>query len=381
VKPEEIIQVTGATITSQAVVNGVNAAIGVMQYLDNGVKMGKVGQTVPKELWNMDDNSFAINWEGGSVRLTMEDMKKYPQVTVDAVLKKTTGTKSKIKIQGPELSQVLKEEGVDLKDYAGIGITGRDGYYTMVDEDKLSGSILLGWKFNDEEIRKDEKPIRVCLPDEMGPYWVKLVTTIDLYKEISPKNITKVHMFDALTRDIEPYEYEYYGSKDKSIEVGKILAKFESVDLKGFFSMYAVDGLEKNETISLVRDRYFIKVEGENAPMNIAPNFKLGMNVKNMSHFSTTKDSVIFPWKMEAISRTKKIEGKTYLYLEDVLVNAGLLWKGEDLFTGLDTEGHQFQFQGSDLDTCYISQQGKKVTFLKDGQEMTTDLLTIEKMQ
>ena len=56
--------------------------------------------------------------------------------------------------------------------------------------------------------------------------------------------------------------------------------------------------LLKNETISLVRQRYFIKVEGDNAPMNISPTFRLGMNVKHMTHFSTTKDAVIFPEKM-----------------------------------------------------------------------------------
>ena len=72
-------------------------------------------------------------------------------------------------------------------------------------------------------------------------------------------------MFNPLTEDIEPYYYEYYGSKDKAFEVGKILRKFDEVDEKGFFTMAATDGLEKNETISLVRQRYFIKVEGDNA--------------------------------------------------------------------------------------------------------------------
>lgn len=378
-KEEDIVQVTGATISSQAVVNGVNSAMGAISYLKDGVKMAAVSQVVPQELWDMDENSFAINWTGGSVRLTLEDVKNYPQEEVEATLIKTTGTKSQIQIKGPSLSEVLKAEGVDLKSYEGIGITGRDGYYTMVDKEKLSGHILLGWMFDGEEIRKDEKPIRVCLPEEMGPYWVKLVSNIDLYEQVSPKDIERVHMFDALTRDIAPYEYEYYGSKDNAIEVGKILKKFDEVDPKGFFTMCAVDGLEKNETISLVRDRYFIKIEGENAPMNIAPNFKLGMNVKNMSHFSTTKDTVVFPEKMIEISRTKEINGKEGLLLEDVMVASGMTWQSSQAFQALDTQGKAFNLQAGDFANCYLIDDGGKVSLIQNDQVITQDLLTIEK--
>ena len=47
--PEDIIQVTGATISSQAVVNAVNAAIGAYQYNINNVKMEKVPDVVPRK--------------------------------------------------------------------------------------------------------------------------------------------------------------------------------------------------------------------------------------------------------------------------------------------------------------------------------------------
>lgn len=379
-KPEEIIQVTGATVTSQGVLNGVNAAIGGWQYLVNDVKMKSVPKAVSQEIWNTDENSFAVNWEGGSRRITLEDVKAYPQETVEATLMKTTGTKTKIKVQGPLLSTVLKAEGLDLKNYQGIGITGRDGYYTMVDQEKLKGPVILGWKFDGKEIGPEEKPIRVCLPEEMGPYWVKLVSNIDLYDEVAPKDLEAVHMFDALTRDIDPYYYEYYGSKDKSIAVGKILAKFEAVDHKGFFTMCAVDGLEKNETISLVRDRYFIKIEGKNAPMNIAPNFKLGMNVKNMSHFSTTKDCVVFPWKIIDLCRTKEIDGKQGMLLEDVLVTAGLSWKPENSFQMIDTSQHVSDLMASEVGNCYLVYGDGVVTLYKNGEVMTKDLLTIRKV-
>ncbi|MCF6463231.1 FMN-binding protein [Clostridium sp. Cult1] len=377
--PEDIVQVTGATVSSQAVVNAVNAAIGAYQYKVNDIEMERVADVVPQEMWQKDTNSFAINWEDGSTRIDIEEIKEYEQLEMEVVLINTTGTETKMKVKGPTLRDVLEREGLDLKDYEGVGVTGRDGYYTMIDREKLESSdVILVWQVNGKDLKEEEKPVRIAIPNELGPYWVKMVSNIDLYDEISPKDIDKIHIFNPLTEDIEPYYYEYYGSKDKSIEVGQILRKFDMVDEKGFFTMAASDGLIKNETISLVRQRYFIKVEGENAPMNIAPNFKLGMNVKNMTHFSTTKDAVIFPEKMVEVVRTKDINGKEGLLLEDVLLTAGMRW----------TEGNQFVVVSKDdeielslkeMINSYIIDGGNKVVLYQGESELMKDIVRIEK--
>lgn len=376
---EDIIQITGATISSQAVVNAVNGAIGLYMYMNYNVKMSKVPDVVPQETWQKDINSFAINWEGGSVRIDTEEIKEYEQVEMDVVLINTTGTETKMHVKGPTLRHVLEKEGIDLSEYAGIGVTGRDGYYTLIDRDKLEvNDIILTWQINRKNIKDEDKPVRLSVPLELGPYWVKMVTNIDLYKDISPKDIDKVHMFNPLTRDIEPYYYEYYGSKDKAFEVGKILRKFDEVDEKGFFTMAATDGLEKNETISLVRQRYFIKVEGDNAPMNISPNFKLGMNVKNMTHFSTTKDAVIFPEKMVEVVRTKSIEGNEGMLLEDVLLTAGMRWNEGNKFTavGMDKE---INLSLKEMLNCYLIYKDGQASLYNKDKEIMTDLIRIEK--
>jgi hypothetical protein len=285
-----------------------------------------------------------------------------------------------MRVLGPTLHDVLEKEGIDLSEYEGIGITGRDGYYTMIDKEKLAvNDIILTWKVDGKVIKDEEKPIRISVPLELGPYWVKMVSNIDLYKEITPKDIEKVHMFNPLTEDIEPYYYEYYGSKDKSIEIGKILRKFEEVDEKGFFTMAAVDGLLKNETISLVRQRYFLKVEGDNAPMNIAPNFKLGMNVKEMTHFSTTKDAVIFPEKMIEVVRTKDIKGFEGMLLEDVLLTAGMRWNEENSFIAVNKDERIIDLSINDLLKCYLTYENGQVNLYKEDNEISRSLLRIEK--
>jgi hypothetical protein len=120
--------------------------------------------------------------------------------------------------------------------------------------------------------------------------------------------------------------------------------------------MASVDGLIKNETVSMVRDRYYIKVEGDNAPMNIAPTFKLGMNVKFMSHFSTTTDAVIFPEQMKNICRTEMIDGKEYMKLEDVLINAGLYNNDNELYCAFneDWSDSTDEILGVDPDKLWI---------------------------
>lgn len=377
--PEDIVQVTGATVSSQAVVNAVNAAIGSDQYINNNIEMSKVPDVVPQEMWQKDINSFAINWDGGSVRIDTDDIKKYEQLNVDVTLINTTGTKTDMKVKGPTLRHVLEKEGIDLSDYEGIGITGRDGYYTLIDKEKIAvNDIILAWEVNGKIIIDEEKPVRIAVPLELGPYWVKMVSNIDLYKEIVPKNIQNVHMFGPLTENIEPYYYEYYGSKDKSIEVGKILRKFEEVDEKGLFTMGAVDGLIKNETISMVRQRYFIKVEGNNAPMNIAPNFKLGMNVKEMTYFSTTKDAVIFPEKIIEVVRTKDINGIEGMLLEDVLLTAGMRWENNK-FAAVKTDGSTMDLSMDEMLKCYITYENNQVNLYKQNNETMNDLLRIEK--
>ena len=376
--PEDIIQVTGATISSQAVVNAVNAAIGSYMLWNYDIQMSKVPDVVPQEMWQKDINSFAINWEGGSIRIDTDEIKEYEQLEMDVTLINTTGTETKMRVKGPTLRHVLEKEGIDLSEYAGIGVTGRDGYYTLIDKEKLAvNDIILTWQVNRKNIKDEEKPIRISVPLELGPYWVKMVSNIDLYKEISPKDIDKVHMFNSLTEDIEPYYYEYYGSKDKSIEVGKILRKFDVVDEKGFFTMAATDGLEKHETISLVRQRYFLKVEGDNAPMNIAPNFKLGMNVKHMTHFSTTKDAVIFPEKMIEVVRTKSIEGNDGMLLEDVLLTAGMRWNEGNKFTAVN-KNKKIDLSLEEMLNCYLIYKEGQVSLYND-KEIMTELSRIEK--
>lgn len=378
--PEDVVQVTGASISSQAIVNAVNAAIGAYAYQNAGIEMAAVPDVVPQEMWQEDMNSFVIRWAGGERRINTDEIKSYPSLEQSVVLVNTTGTETKMHVKGTALREILKSEGIDLQDYAGIGVTGRDGYYTLIDQTLLSSNeVIVVWEVDGQAIKDEEKPVRIALPNALGPYWVKMVASIDLYSEITPKNITTVHLFKPLTQDITPYPYEYYGSKDDAIEIGKILKKFEIVDEKGFFTLTSVDGLVKNETISMVRQRYYIKVAGENAPMNIGPSFKLGMNVKHIASFSTTRDAVIFPEMMASVVRSKTIKGGEGLLLEDVLLMAGMRWLDTDGFVFYSESEEQYFVSADKLASCYLyTVEGD--TALYEGDALVLDhVLKVQK--
>jgi Na+-translocating ferredoxin:NAD+ oxidoreductase RnfG subunit/DMSO/TMAO reductase YedYZ molybdopterin-dependent catalytic subunit len=374
--PQDIIQVTGATLSSRGVVDAVNAAICAYQLVESGIAMEKpVFNTLEEK--QEEEETFYIRYDGDkSIKMTMEDLKSFPYVKSDCILTKSTGTKINMTAEGPLLDEVLKKHGIDIYDYAGLGIKGRDGYYALVSKDIISNrQIILGNTFNGKAIPEEEKPIRVVIPEEFGVYWVKMVSEIELYDDIPEKNIRSVKMFDAVARDIKPYPFEYYGKKDNSIEVSKILGKFEHVDPKGFFTMASSDGLVKNESIAMVSSKgYYIKIEGEGAPMNVTANFKLGSNVKYIACFSTTADAVIFPQEMIKLAGTAKLAGTEGMPLDKVMEYAGMTGMTEKQYEIVDVEGNRMSIDGDSLKNCILLYEDKKVRALFDNGNETKEI-------
>lgn len=355
-KPTDIVQVTGASLTSQVAVNNVNSAMGAWNYLVANIEKESVDNFISQEMWQKDENSFEIAWpEDKSIRITIDDLADFTAVSTETILAKTNGVRENIKATGVLLKDILKKNNIDINAYEALGITGRDNYYSMISKDIIENrDIILANIVDGEEIPREEKPVRVVIPDEMGPYWVKCVTKVELYTHVSPKNIQNVYIFKPLVKSIEPYYYEYYGSQDESYLVGAILNKFGDVDKNGFFTMVASDGLIKNETISMVRDRYYIKTAGENAPMNISPGFKLGYNVKEMTSFSTTTDAGIFPEIMIKIIDNTDLTQGTGISLRETLEEALMEIDGISKLIITDTSNKETMINANQLEDTYL---------------------------
>lgn len=144
--------------------------------------------------------------------------------------------------------------------------------------------------------------------------------------------------------------------------------------------MAGSDGLIKNETISMVRDRYYIKTEGQNAPMNIGPAFKLGMNVKEMSHFSTTTDAVIFPGVMMKVIDEETIPQGKAMRLRAALEEAGMVLESGDKLVLTDMNGKEYRMSSSEAENAYLLPSGNKADVIS-GDMTIKDMLRISKIQ
>ena len=114
-KPSDIVQVTGASITSQAALNNVNSAIGAWNYLFKNKAMDPVDNFISQEMWQKDENSFQIVWpENKSMRITVDDLEEYTKVDTETILAKTNGVRENITATGVLLKDILKKNNINV---------------------------------------------------------------------------------------------------------------------------------------------------------------------------------------------------------------------------------------------------------------------------
>lgn len=289
---------------------------------------------------------------GQAQEVTVGDMRALAQVNVDETFSRTTGLMERFIGTGPELSSVLALKGINSSDYQGIGVTGLDGYYCLMTPELISERrlVLAITEKKGRQLPSELRPARLCALGEFGPYWVKMVDRIDLYKTVPEKNIGSVWVFKNLAAGIEPYEYEYYGSKDNAIELANIFSRFDQVSNKALFTMMSSDGFKKHESFNVVSSRYYIKIDGEDAPMNVSPDFKLGMNVKNLAWISTNADAAVFPEEIVKLTGEEQINGKSGVPLLDLLMEVEVDDVQEKQFELIDVDGEILRVNGSDLE-------------------------------
>ena len=242
-----------------------------------------------------------LELNGGTAEISVAELRALPQHELDASYRRTTGLYEEFHMAGPLLRDVIKFAGGDIDDYAGLGMIGRDNYYCLFPREVLDNTpdLLLAVVIDGQAKLSDNvAPAHAAVQGQFGPYWVKQVSKIVLYEQIPEKTITSVWVFHNLTAGIEPVEYEYYGSKDHAIDLEQLFSRLDHVDSKAFFSMKSSDGFIKNEAMNLVKSRYYIKIDGDDAPTNVAPYIMLGMNVQKIAWISTNADAAVFPYML-----------------------------------------------------------------------------------
>lgn len=262
----------------------------------------------------------------GAFELSIAELRQLEQVELEASYLRTTGLYEEFLMAGPRLSEVIALAGGDLDDYQALAAVGRDGYYCLYDREVIDHTdLLLALKIDGSyRLAQDAYPAQVAAQGQYGPYWVRQVNQLILYETIPKKNITTLWNFQALTADMQPYYYEYYGSKDAAMDLSLIFSRFDQVDSSSFFTMKSADGFKKNEQLSGVSSgNYYIKYEGADAPTNVSTTIMLGMNVQKIACFSTNADAVYFLDQLQTYLTTTQVGDEIGVTAEEVMYEAG----------------------------------------------------------
>ncbi|MCL2125761.1 MAG: hypothetical protein FWH33_07210 [Oscillospiraceae bacterium] len=290
--------------------------------------------------------------EGGIAEVKISELRALEQVDIQASYMRTTGMYEEFLMSGPRVRDVVAFAGGNIDDYEGFAIIGRDNYYCLFSKELLDDTpdLLLAVVIDGEaKLDADNAPARAAVPGQFGPYWVKQVAKIVLYEEIPKKDIKNVWVFNALTAGIEPYEYEYYGSKDQAIDLEQLFSRLDYVDSKAFFTMKSTDGFKKDEAMNMVKSRYYIKIDGEDAPTNVAPYIMLGMNVQRIAWISTNADAAVFPYMLAEYMDAVEAGGLKGIPLDEVLYEAGMETVRAAEFDLLGTAGERVRVAGDVL--------------------------------
>lgn len=311
---------------------------------------------------------------GGEQSISVAQMRLLPQHDLEASYQRTTGKTERFKMQGPSLTDLISFFGEDLANYTGVGVEGADGYYCLLSQEILENyEPLLALAIDGKKkLSASDAPARLAVQGQFGPYWVRMVEKISFYQDVPEKNITSVWLFTNLAAGLEPYDYKYYGSTDKSYELAEIFNRLEKVDFQSFFTMKSADGFKKNEAMAMVKERYYLKTEGADSPTNVSPYIKLGMNVKNMAWFSASNDVCIFPEQMQNYLPQNQFQEGKGLRLLDILLETEVIAPEQKNFVLIGMGGEEVKVKGADLihALLVIQENGEYAVIWEDNYKM-----------
>lgn len=190
-KDNQIIAITGATVTTEAIVNGVNACMGVFSEAELGVKANKVPYMVKFEKEEGDGpeetGSIAIRAYGVVLgEVSLDQIRKMPSVKRTMSIHSTSGT-TRHSFRGILLSNVIATvDPAFLDKYKSVQPVGVDDYISNISMEEVlaENSVFLMYEDNGKPLKtKSGKPgaMRVIVLDDVfGQRFTNYMIEIDL---------------------------------------------------------------------------------------------------------------------------------------------------------------------------------------------------------
>ena len=312
--------------------------------------------------------------------LKLEEIKAFPPTTRDVTAVTSDGGEESYEVRGTLLDDFLQDLGFRQSDLAGMRLVAGDGYSVEIPREILhKRDIILTYEMDGGPIPNHEYPVRAVIPEERAMYWVANLQLIEILREKEELEASKIYFLEVGKELLDMRDYPYGGQVDQAISNQNLLDEFSKDMEEDTVFIRAIDGLEKNETISNFRDAY-IKITGEDVPAFMSPDMPLGMTVKEILFFKYG-DIVWFSFdrardKFEPVGNGDPGGIK----IVDILGEIDLEVGGVYTLTGLD--GFQLDVDWVDLDQgiLYENQRGLINIYFPHLPKNTEirDLLSIE---
>jgi len=191
---EEIVAITGATVTTDGIINGVNAAFGIYQEF----ALGLVADYVPymvifersREDGPQETGSLAIRVYGSVLaEVSLEDIRQMPSVRRTLSIHSSTGV-TQHSFRGTLLSNILDfADPRFMEDYGWAQAIGVDGFISGIgmDEIRAENNVFVMYEDNGEPLPKitgEPGGMRiVVISDVFGQRFTNYLTEISLESE------------------------------------------------------------------------------------------------------------------------------------------------------------------------------------------------------
>lgn len=189
---------------------------------------------------------------------------------------------------GARLDKVLAHYGLSLDGVTAVVVNAGDGYSVEIPKPILKNrELILAWEIDGVPLEGKDAPLRMVVPEERTLYWVRnVVELVFTFTETEPL-VEELTFFENILPEFSQETYTYYGSEDHAVDLSQVVGGAEQVTL------IAKDGLVKFENLKSEL-KYYIKIDGQDAPQFISPSIPKGMYVKNLALVFYGKQAIIF---------------------------------------------------------------------------------------
>lgn len=317
--------------------------------------------------------------EDGEKKISLEKLKELDPVTQEMESITSSGEIKKKKVTGVSLESLLKLYEASQKNYGGVRFVAGDSYSIVVPKEILQKrDVVLAYEVDDKPLEEKALPLMSAIPDERSMYWVKNLVEIELLEE-EQSTINEIVFIETAASSLEQEDYTYYESTDKAVKVADLFNTFsEGTDKKGAF-LKAVDGLEKDEDIDVLKSGY-IKVTGKDIPLFLSPELPKGMHVKNILLLTYGDTTYVSLTQALNAFEKKVVEDNEGVLLKSLFKEVGLNSGDKYLCTAED--GYETEISADDIEKGLIYPRNKGgFTLMFEGMPKNTKIKGILKIE